>query len=145
MSQLKAFPSCRPILAEQDWECGPVGVTQISMVLERANYDAAITRLAQVDPDYQDWECIRWDHFGVGWVEEIFTAPNTEANRAARRMKNDLEYYPCLDDNLLGEYQEAEEQEALAAKATRDHKPITVISEPEMLPTQDTGGECGDS
>ena len=109
MSVLRDFPFCKPDFAQSDWECGPCGRTRDSEPLEECNFDVATERLDAVDPYGRTWEIICWRHWAVGWVEEIFTKPGSEAHKLALGMREALGEYPCLDDERLAEYESEDE------------------------------------
>lgn len=87
MSILRDFPFCKPEVAAPDWECGPCGRTRDSEPIEAHNFEVAQDRLDAIDPNGDTWEVISWRHWAVGWVEEIFTMPGSEAHKAAQAMK----------------------------------------------------------
>jgi hypothetical protein len=131
---LKDFPSWAGYLndtATPDWECGPCGAHRDSDTLARSNYDEALHRLMELDPEEKDWTNIRFSHFAIGWVEEIFTRPGSEANRIAHVMREDLDNYPSLNDERLSEY-EAEEEAYLAEVNDRNDTPIQESKPPSQ-------------
>ena len=110
MAQLQDFPPCSPDTAGLDWRCGPCGQTRDSDEVEQANFIAAIEAIKEVDPEAKDFEVISWNHWACGWVEELFTRPGSEAEKCAIEMREWLDAYPVLDDDVLARV-EAENKE----------------------------------
>ena len=102
---LRDFPAVGAnVIAAPNWVCAPVGVCRDSDSVERANFDALLTELAEV-ADEGDYEVIRFAHWAVGWVEEIFCRPNSLAFEMCADTRRILEDYPVLDERLLAEYE----------------------------------------
>ncbi len=119
-STLKDFPPTRDLeFAKPDWLCGPVGQTRDSQALDRANFDAACNLLDDQDPHGRTWEIVRWSHWAVGWVDEIFTEPGSISAQVAAVAREHLTQYPSLDDELWEEYaaDDAADEEADRADA----------------------------
>lgn len=120
MSQLRDFPSCTASVAQLDWECGPVGQTRDSDILERSNFDHVVALFEALDPDAKDWECITWRHWACGWVEEIFTRPGSPVNMTGLEIRLRLLSYPgALDEERLAQY-ELEELETMTPEENSD-------------------------
>ena len=111
MAKLSDFPKSysEPEVAESNWECAPVGVTRDSDALTRANFDALCDRLDAVDPYGDNWEIVRFGHFGVGWVEQIFVDPASKLAEILPGIRKELAGYPCLDEDLWFKYEAAQE------------------------------------
>lgn len=86
-----------------DWIVGPVGVHRESALYERANWEAVTREFAKLDPEGLDYEVIRFGHYAVGWVDELIRRPDTAIARAAERIREGLEQYPIVDEDVLSE------------------------------------------
>lgn len=105
MAKLNQFPACKNLdVAQPDWDCGPVGVTRDSDALTRANFDALCDELDAMDPHGREWEIIRWGHWAVGWIEEIFTKPGSKPGLHCEATRERLKDYPCLSEDLWVKY-----------------------------------------
>jgi hypothetical protein len=75
---LKDFPSWAGYLndtATPDWECGPCGAHRDSDTLARSNYDEALARLMELDPEEKDWTNIRFPTSRSGGLRKSLLAP----------------------------------------------------------------------
>jgi hypothetical protein len=117
MATLKDFPGSQftPDVAQSNWTSGPCGVTRDSEALERANFDSLCELLDGLDPYGTTWEILRFGHWAVGWIDEVFTAPDSPAQHCANTTRELLLTYHVLDESLLSEY-EAEEMEECESK-----------------------------
>jgi len=98
-------------ISRPDWLVGPCGRTRDSDPIEESNFQAALARLNEVDPDGTDYETLRWAHWACGWVEEIVTRPGSQAAEHAASMRAQLADYPVLDESLMSQI-EAESEVA---------------------------------
>lgn len=86
-----------------DWIVGPVGRHRESELIDECNFDVALDRFLQVDPDGVDHEVIRFGHFAVGWIDELITRSGSRCAELAAEMRAALDVYPVLDDDALSE------------------------------------------
>jgi len=114
MANLSDFstPDQEPEVAESSWECAPCGVTRDSDPLTRANFDALCNQFDAVDPYGDDWEIIRFGHYSVGWIENIFVRPGSLVAELCPDVRLHMAKYPCLDEELWVKYDESVETEA---------------------------------
>lgn len=91
--------------ANADWVAAPVSQCRDSDAIEQANFDAMCDMLDVADPYGVDWEIIRFGHFGVGWIDEIFARPSSSAVKALGAARDALQKDPILDAALLAEYE----------------------------------------
>lgn len=98
-----------------------LGRSRDSDCLERANFDAGLKAIGgeQSDPDKDDpndpgsalplVRVVRENHWAVGWVEWIaIHESQTETLELAFSIKDKLDDYPVVDENLLSEYETEE-------------------------------------
>lgn len=86
-----------------DWIVGPVGRHRESALVDECNFDVALSRFLEVDPDGVDHDVIRFGHFAVGWIEELITRPGSRCAELAAEMRAALDTHPVLDDDALSE------------------------------------------
>ena len=91
--------------ANVDWVAAPVSQCRDSDAVERSNFDAMCDMLDVADPYGVDWEIIRFGHFGVGWIDQIFARPSSDAVKALGAARATLQESPLLDEVLLAEYE----------------------------------------
>ncbi len=84
----------------QDWLVCPVIRTRDSETLDQANYEEMLARL---EPHADDYEELSFGHWACGWFNIIVVRPDTEAERLVKAAEEDLESYPILSENRLGE------------------------------------------
>jgi hypothetical protein len=87
---------------------GVVGQSRDSDCLERSNFETA---LAILGGESDDVRVERFDHWAVGWIEEVYVRPDSEAYKIAVDIEKRLQNYPVLDeeDYCQKEYEEASE------------------------------------
>ena len=90
----------------QDW-FGVLGQSRDSDVLERSNFEIGLEMLGGKSDTVR---VERYGHWAVGWIEEIYVKPNSEAHEIAKQIEVNLQDYPILDEQ---DFQEAEEKEAI--------------------------------
>lgn len=107
LARLQDFPKSVDAIevAQPDWVCAPCGVCRDSSPLARSNFDALVDLLDNKDPYGSTWEILRFGHFGVGWIDEIFVQPDSECAKVAEEVRGRMAKYPCLDENLWAEYE----------------------------------------
>ena len=108
-----------------DYYSAGVGQSRDSDALERANFDAMVNRLREVDSQGEDsesggWRIVEESHWAVGWVQWIAIHESaTDALAAAEQAQADLADYPVLDDDLFSEYENDD------CEATWDYMPAS--------------------
>lgn len=118
MAILRNFPPVKQDTLEVaglDWECAPCGQSRDSDPLTRANFDALCDRFDAVDPYGNDWEIVRFGHWGVGWVEQIFVRPGSKCHEMCAEVRAQMANYPCLNEELWVEYDEAESAQKVSS------------------------------
>lgn len=90
----------------QDW-FGILGQSRDSDILERSNFECGLKMLGG---ESNTVRVERYDHWAVGWIEEIYVKPDSEAHQIALDIEQSLSDYPVLDDMA---YSEAEQEEAI--------------------------------
>ena len=109
-------PEWEPEVAASDWEWAPCGESRDSDALTRANFDALCDRFDTVDPYGNDWEIVRFGHFAVGWVEQIFVRPASKVSAMCPEIREFMGGYPCLDEDLWSQY-ESDDSAGIVANA----------------------------
>jgi hypothetical protein len=86
-----------------DWFVVPVSIDRDTPkhTIEAVNFDVIKGALEKANPDGEDWEIHRFNHWGPGWFEIIVVRPDTESARIAQEMADVIEDYPVLDDEEL--------------------------------------------
>jgi hypothetical protein len=82
------------------WAIGPVGQHRDSDVLERSNFAAALRAMGG---EGDDVEVVSFQHWAVGWVEEISFRMGSEAAAVAHVLAVALGDYPVLDEEDYAE------------------------------------------
>ena len=72
--------------------------------LAESNWEVALQRLGG---ESETVVIVRFGHWAVGWVEELFIAPNSPQVAIAEDMLKELENYPVLDDEHFWEKERA--------------------------------------
>jgi hypothetical protein len=92
-----------------------LGRCRDSKALSRANFDAALKRLAALPPwqgeDTSTYsrQAIRESHWAVGWVEWIaIHKDDTDALKLADEIKERMDGYPVVDEDLWQKYEDEE-------------------------------------
>jgi len=100
--------------------CGPHegwlivhGEHRDSDTLQRANHDAFVNALQELDPDEATWATEKFGHFAVGWVIYLLVEPGSPAEAKARELLAKLEDYPVLDEEIWAAYELEEEDQWL--------------------------------
>lgn len=93
-------PKTTPDQVEKNWVCGPCGQTRDSDALARSNFEAVCSQLDTLDPHGNDWDVLRFGHWAVGWIDEIFVRPDSECAALCAQLKEQLADYACLDESL---------------------------------------------
>ena len=99
----------------RDWY-GVIGRSRDSGLLEKSNFEAA---LAQLGGESTDVRVERYGHWGVGWVEEIYVRPGSQALAVAEEIAECLEEFPALDDEDFARRAEEESQRIWADMSVR--------------------------
>lgn len=87
----------------EGWLIAPCGHTRDSDLVEECNHVVGLEMLAAVNPDGDDYEVLRFGHWGVGWIEEVVVRPGTKAHLCAQEMTAALANYPILSDDRHSE------------------------------------------
>ena len=93
------------------WYSAGVGQSRDSDALERANFQAMLSRLRMMDDVDVDGESglqvVRESHWAVGWVEWIAVhESNTAALELADSIIERMDGYPVIDESLWSEYED---------------------------------------
>lgn len=68
-------------------------------------------RYSETDPEGKDHEIHRFDHFAVGWVEEVAVRPGTKCAEVQSALRESLESYPVLSNDHLSELESGVESD----------------------------------
>ena len=90
-----------------DWY-GVAGQSRDSGCLERSNFRCILEALGGESATVR---VERYGHWAVGWIEEIYVAPDSEAFKTATAIHNALEDYPVVDEE---DFLNMETEEALS-------------------------------
>ncbi len=109
----------------EHWCVGPVVKHRDSDLLTNVNY----TKLVEALEDRKDlegqWEIHRFSHWAVGWVDHLsFRVLDEDGKPSAafhfvKKWNDDLENYPCADDDLLSEMEYDVAIEAIEREGSR--------------------------
>jgi hypothetical protein len=88
-----------------EWLVLPCSLTRDSGALGRSNFRIALDRLGG---ESETVAVHRFGHWGCGWFEIIVVQPNTPAASIAETIEQDLENYPCLNEEDFAEEQHDE-------------------------------------
>lgn len=94
----------------RDWY-DVIGRTRDSEAISESNFRVALRLLGGEGPDVR---VERYGHWAVGWIEEIYVRPGSQACKTAEEIRERLDDYPILDEedlSLLEENSEDEERE----------------------------------
>jgi hypothetical protein len=102
-----------------DYYSAGIGKSRDSDALERANFDAMLSRLGG---ESETVIVVRESHWAVGWVEWIaIHATDTKALEIADSIKGKLEDYSIIDEDLFSRY-EYEECETVWSQCYDDRE-----------------------
>ena len=94
---------------QQEWLVCPVSRTRDSGPFSESNFATMEKMLEGIDPDGNDHENHRFNHWGPGWFEILIVRPHSTCLSLAEEAELCLEDYPLLDeeDHSRREYEEA--------------------------------------
>lgn len=95
---------------QEDWLVAEPGVSRDSGAMGRSNWRVLNKCLDEIDPDGNDHEIHRFNHWGPGWFEIVVVRPDTACAKEAQRISDALTDYPVIDDDDYSR-EEAEESE----------------------------------
>jgi hypothetical protein len=78
--------------------------------LAESNWEVALERLGG---ESETVVIVRFGHWAVGWVEELFVAPNSPHLAIAEEMLKQLENYPILDEEHFCEKERTSQEERI--------------------------------
>jgi hypothetical protein len=95
-----------------DW---PIAATvhRDSELIERSNFEAMRRAFDACTNEGEDWAIERASHWAVGWVEYLLVRPCTECVTMADDMRERIEQYPILDDQLYSDMGSEEHDEGV--------------------------------
>jgi hypothetical protein len=82
------------------WFAAPLGRSRDSSVLEESNFAKGVERLGGESDDVM---VARYGHWAVGWVEQVYVRPGSDAVAIAEEIHDKLESHPVLDEDDYSE------------------------------------------
>ena len=76
-----------------------LGQNRDSHCLEQSNYSVAMAEFDRMDPEWDDHEDHRFNHWACGWLEVIIVRPDSPCFDKATEMSDSLADYPVLNED----------------------------------------------